>query len=210
MFKKKRKKLNPLLNICPQPSSINHTEPFTCYNNIWKINNNPRSRTIALYCMDYCGVLEPGWNTQAGSFTYSHVQLCALQGFLLQWKKKKSNTGRQFLADSGEKKLGAPRLFFFFLPLSLFFLSSFLFGSHFFWTALLGLVQRSWTGSRRGWVFGAGLVSAFTFTVCRTAAPPLAAAASIKQHGASTHSHSGGAFLNKSLFNPACAQSMLQ
>lgn len=31
---------------------------------------------------------------------------------MLAKKGKKVNTGRQFLADSGEKKLGAPRVFF--------------------------------------------------------------------------------------------------
>lgn len=47
--------------------------------------------------------------------------------------KKKVNTGRQFLADSGEQKLGAPRVFF-----SFFFLSSVLFKSYLF-GSFLGL-----------------------------------------------------------------------
>lgn len=49
---------------------------------------------------------------------FSRSTLCFEGFFLLQRsQKKKVNTGRQFLADSGEKKLGAPRAFF-----SLFFL----------------------------------------------------------------------------------------
>lgn len=104
---------------------------------------------------------------------FSRSTLC-FGGVSLVVLAKKVNTGRQFFSDSGEQKFGARRAFFSFFPVFL------PLRVRLFWIVFSGFVQSSWTRSRRGWVFGTGLVSAFTFTVWLTAAlrlPPT----SIKQ-----------------------------
>lgn len=123
------------------------------------------------HCTVLHGLMGESWslvgNTQAGSFTFLTLNFVWSPFSLAvqQQQQQKVNTGRQFLADRGEKKLGAPRLFF-----SLF---SFLFRSQFLDRVFFFFFTGgSWTRSRRGWVFGTGLVSAFTFTVWLTDCRP--------------------------------------
>lgn len=135
------------------------------HHSIDKNNITPCSRTIALYCMGYGGILEPGWNTQAGSFTFRTFNFVLWRVFARSARKKKStpeDNSWQIAVKRSYRSTsrGFFSLFFLvFLPLPVL-----VFGWFF------RVVQWSWTWSRRGWVFGAGLVSAFTFTVWLCAA----------------------------------------
>lgn len=121
-------------------------------------------------------------HTQAGSFTFLTFNFVLWRAFsLLQCSQKKKSTPEDnSLQIAVNRSFWSTSRFLFFFSLSFFFFflsclpSS---SSLTFLDRFLGLVQWSWTRSRRGWVFGTGLVSAFTFTVWLTAALRLSAAA---------------------------------
>lgn len=117
-------------------------------------------------------------HTQAGSFTFLTFNFVLWRAFSCSARKKKSTPEDNSLQIAVNRSL--EHLAFFSLSISFFF---FFFFPVFlplqvllFWI-VFGVVQWSWTRSRRGWVFGTGLVSAFTFTVWLTAALRLSAAA---------------------------------
>lgn len=109
-------------------------------------------------------------NAQAGSFTFLTFNFVLWRIFSRSQCSNthtKVNTGRQFLAECVEKKLGAPRVFPFF------FLFSFLFVSYVFWTGFLGLfsgVERD-PEEAEFWALGWSLRLHFhCLTHCRPAA----------------------------------------
>lgn len=133
-------------------------------------------------------------NAQAGSFTFLTFNFVLWRIFSRSQCSNthtKVNTGRQFLAECVEKKLGAPRVFPFFscFPSS----SSLTFFGPGFWACSveLNVIQK-----RQSFGLWADL-SAFTFTVWHTAAPRLFAA--IVKSYVLQKAISRRDFLNKSL-----------
>lgn len=145
------------------------------------MNNNPCVwRTIALYCMGYRDVLEPGLQ-KSHKPVASHISTLCFEGFSPVRRQKRVNTGRQFSTE--HKFVGTRRAFFFFSPPLLSFkkkiLSSFLpfwSESHFFWARVFGLrlvlVELSPEEAEFLSAPAPPSVSAFTFTACLAARRP--------------------------------------